>query len=86
MASVPSKMSSGAQNMKTGPYAFGTSENESESAILENGTRHPRNSESESGRAKQEKWDMTPSVPPKMNLGAQNVQTEPDALGIGENE
>jgi hypothetical protein len=27
-----------------------------------------------------------PSVPPKMSLGAQNVKTGPDTLGIAENE
>jgi GAG-pre-integrase domain len=37
--SVPSKMSSGAQNMKTGPDALCIAENESDSAKHENGTR-----------------------------------------------
>jgi hypothetical protein len=36
--SVPPKMSPGAQNMKTGPDALGTAENESGSVKHENGT------------------------------------------------
>jgi hypothetical protein len=39
---VPSKMSSGAQNMKTGRGALGTAQNESGSTKHENGTRRPR--------------------------------------------
>jgi hypothetical protein len=39
--SVPPKTSSGAQNMKTGPDALGTAENESDRAKHENGTRRP---------------------------------------------
>jgi hypothetical protein len=34
-------MSLGAQNMKAGPEALGTAENESGQAKHENGTRHP---------------------------------------------
>jgi hypothetical protein len=60
-------MSSGAQNMKTGPGAIGIAQNESESAKLE-------------------KWDTTPSVPPKTSPGAQNKKMGPDALGTVENE
>jgi hypothetical protein len=40
--SVPPKMSPGAQNMKNGPFALGTVENESGSAKHEKGTRRPR--------------------------------------------
>jgi hypothetical protein len=40
--SVPSKMSPRAQNMKTGPDALHTAENESGSAKYENGTRRTR--------------------------------------------
>jgi hypothetical protein len=40
--SVLSKMSPGAQSMKKGPDAHGTSKNDSESAKHENGTRRPR--------------------------------------------
>jgi hypothetical protein len=42
MPSVPPKMSSAAQNMKTGPDALGTAENESARAKHENGTRRTR--------------------------------------------
>jgi hypothetical protein len=41
-APVPPKKSSGAQYVKTGPYALGTAKNESGSAKHENGTRRPR--------------------------------------------
>jgi hypothetical protein len=41
--SVPSKMSSGVQNMKTGVDALGTAENEYGDAEHENGTRRPQN-------------------------------------------
>jgi hypothetical protein len=40
--SLPSKTSPGASNMKTGPDAPSTAENESGSAKHENGTRRPR--------------------------------------------
>jgi hypothetical protein len=40
--SVPSKMSQGAQNMKTGDDALGIAKNESGSAKHENGARCPR--------------------------------------------
>jgi hypothetical protein len=40
--SVPLKISPAAQNMKTGPVALGTAENESGRTNLKNGTRHPR--------------------------------------------
>jgi hypothetical protein len=40
--SFPPKMCSGAQNMKRGPVALGTTENESGSAKHENRTRRPR--------------------------------------------
>jgi hypothetical protein len=39
---VSPKMSSEAQNIKTGPDALGTAENESGRAKVENGTRRPR--------------------------------------------
>jgi hypothetical protein len=39
---VPPKMSPGAQNMKMGPDAHGTTENEIESEKKENGTRRSR--------------------------------------------
>jgi hypothetical protein len=39
---VPPKMSSGAQNLKMGPYAIGTAKKESGRAKYENGSRRPR--------------------------------------------
>jgi hypothetical protein len=36
--------------------------------------------------AKHEKQNPTPSVPPKTGPGAQNMNTEPDALGTAEIE
>jgi hypothetical protein len=42
MPSVTPKMSMGAQNVKKGPDALGTAENESGSAKLKNRTRHHR--------------------------------------------
>jgi hypothetical protein len=41
--------------------------------------------ENESGRAKLEKRDTTPSILPKTSLVAQNMKTGPDALGTAEN-
>jgi hypothetical protein len=40
--SVPPKTNPGTQNVKTGPDALDTAENESGSAKVENGTRRPR--------------------------------------------
>jgi hypothetical protein len=82
----PPKMIMGAQNMKTRPDAFGTAENESEHAKHENGTRHPRYRRKRLLERKTWKRDPTPSVPPKMSLGTQNMKTGPDALGTVENE
>jgi hypothetical protein len=31
-------------------------------------------------------WDPTPSVSPKMSLGAQYMKTSPDVIGIAEND
>jgi hypothetical protein len=87
-------MSQGAQNMKTGldalstaengsgraktvPDAVDPDENEFNSAKHENGTRRPRYHR----EPKTRKRNPTPSVPPKMNSGAQNIKTAPDALG-----
>jgi hypothetical protein len=72
-------MSQGAQNMKTGPDALGTAENESERAKHENGTRHPRY------RGKR-LWEPTPSIPLKISSSAQNMKTGPDALRTAKNE
>jgi hypothetical protein len=42
--------------------------------------------ENNSGHRKHAKQDPTPSVPPKMSLGAHNMKIRPDALGTIENE
>jgi hypothetical protein len=76
----------GAQNMKTEPDAIGTAEKESGSAKHENGTRGPRYRRKRVRARKTRKRDTTPSVPPKMIPGAQNMKTEPDAIGTAENE
>jgi hypothetical protein len=97
-------MSPGEQNVKTGPYALrtaenefgrvkhenryalGSAENESGSAKHENGTRRPRYRRKSVREHKKSKRDTTPSVPPKMSPGAQNMKTGPDALGTAENK
>jgi hypothetical protein len=79
-------MSQGAQDMKTGPDALGTAENESGSAKHENGTRLPRHRRKRVRANKTRKRDPTPSVTPKMILGAQNKKTGPDSLGTADNE
>jgi hypothetical protein len=42
--------------------------------------------ENEFGRAKHEKGDLMPKVPPKTCLGAQNLKMRPNALGTDEND
>jgi hypothetical protein len=76
----------GAQNMKTGPDALYSAENESGSAKHENGTGCLRYHQIRAREGKIRKWDPTPSVPPKMSPGAQNRKTGPDAPGTAENE
>jgi hypothetical protein len=63
--------------MKKGADALGTAEKESSSAKHENGTQRPWHLE---------KRDPTPSLPPKMSPGPQNMKTGADTLGIIENE
>jgi hypothetical protein len=77
---VPSKMSPGAQNMETGPDALSTSEHESGRSKYENGTRRPRYRRKRVQELKTWKRDTTPSVPPKMSPGAQNMKKEHDEL------
>jgi hypothetical protein len=72
--SLPSKMSLGTQNMKTGPDALGTIENDSGSAKHENGTRRPRYRRKRFLARKTWKRDQTPSVPSKMSPGAQKLK------------
>jgi hypothetical protein len=57
---VSSKMSSGAQDLKTGPDALGTPENESGRAKHENGTDALGTVENESGSAKHETGTRRP--------------------------
>jgi hypothetical protein len=72
--------------MKTGPDAVGTAENESGSAIHENGTQSRRYCRKRVQKHKTCKLDPTPSVSPNMSLGAQYMKTGSDTLGTGENE
>jgi hypothetical protein len=72
--------------MKLGIDALGTTKNESGSAKHENGNRRPWYRRKRVRERKTLKRDPTPSVPPKTSQGAQNMKTEPDALGTAENE
>jgi hypothetical protein len=75
-----------AQNMKTGPDALGTVDNEFRSAKHANRTRRPRFRPKRVWERKTCKWEPTPSVPSKTTTGAQNMKTGPDALGTAPNE
>jgi hypothetical protein len=66
--------------MKTGPNALDTAKNMSGSANHENGTRRPRYRGKRLRERKTRKRDLIPLGPPKMNSGAQNKKTGPDAL------
>jgi hypothetical protein len=79
-------MSLGAQNMKTGPGAIGTAQNESGSAKHENGTRRPRYRRKQVWVRKTWKRDPTPySVQPKMSQGVRNMKIGLGALGTARN-
>jgi hypothetical protein len=78
-ASVPPKMRTCAQNMKTGHDALGTAENESGHAKHEKRTGCPRNHRKRVRKRKTTKRNPTPSVPSKMSKGAQHMKKEPDA-------
>jgi hypothetical protein len=80
------KMSLGAQNIKTGPDALGTAENEVGRAKHENWTRWPSIVQNESGSAKHENWTRRSRYRAKTSRGAQNMKTGPDAHGSAENE
>jgi hypothetical protein len=84
--SVPPKNSSGEENMKTGPGALGTAENESGSAKHTNGTRRPRYRRKVVQDRKTWKQDPAPSVSPRTSPGAQYMKTDPDALGTAPNK
>jgi hypothetical protein len=92
-------MSPGAQNMKTGPDALGTVENESGSVKNENGTQRPRYHQKRVLARKIRKRDPPPRyrrkrknetrrpwLLSKTSSGAQNMKIGPDALGTDENE
>jgi hypothetical protein len=77
---------SGSENLKTVPDAVGTAENEFGRAKHENGSRRPRFRRKRVWELKKIKRDPTPSAPPKMSLGAQNMKTRPDDHGTADNE
>jgi hypothetical protein len=83
--SKPSKTSPGVQNMQTRPDVLGTIENESGSAKHENRTRRPRYNRKWVWERKIWKRDLTPSVPPQMIPGEQNMKTGPCVLGTAPN-
>jgi hypothetical protein len=76
----------GAQNMKTGPDALGTAENEYGSIKYENGTRRPGYHRKRVRGCKTLKRDPKPPELPTTSLSAQNKKTGPDAPGTAENE
>jgi hypothetical protein len=73
-------------NMKTGPDALEIAENESGRTKYEHWTKRPPHRRKRDRERKTFKWDRTPSVPPKMSSGAQNMKTGLDALDTAENE
>jgi hypothetical protein len=72
--------------MKMRPDVLGTMGKESGRAKNENGIGRPRYRPKRIRERKTRKRDLTPSVPPKNNLGAQNYKTGPVTLGTAENE
>jgi hypothetical protein len=72
--------------MKTRPNALGTAKNESGSAKHENGSRRPRYLRKQVRTRNTLKRDPTPSEPPKMSMGEQNMITGANALGTAKNE
>jgi hypothetical protein len=79
-------MSPGAQNIKMGPDALGTVENELGHAKHENETQRPRHRRKQVQERKTWKRGPTPSVPPKTSPVGQNMKKEPDALDTAEIE
>jgi hypothetical protein len=80
----PAKNVPRSANMKMGPDDLGTTENESGHAKHENGTRHPPYRRKLVRELKIGKRVSTPSVPPKMSQGKQNMNTGQDTLGTAE--
>jgi hypothetical protein len=76
---------SGSAKHEKGPDAHSNAENMSGSGKYENGTRCPPYRRKRVRERKKRKRDLTPSVPPKMIPGTQNMKTGPDAHGIAEN-
>jgi hypothetical protein len=72
--------------MVTVPDALGTVENEFGRAKHKNGTQHIWHRRKLVRERKTCNRDPTPTVPPKMSPGAQNMKTGPCALGTAENE
>jgi hypothetical protein len=70
----------GSPKHENGTDALRTTKNVSSSAKHENGTRGPRFGRKRVQARKTLKRDLTPSVPPKTILGAQNMKTGADAI------
>jgi hypothetical protein len=80
-ASVPPKMSSGAQNMKTVQDTFGTVEKESKSSQHEKGTRRPRYPLKTSPGAQNMKYGPDDLGTAENEFDSENMKTGHDALG-----
>jgi hypothetical protein len=74
-ANGTAEVSTGVQNMKTGPGTLDTAANEFGSAKHENGTQHLRYHRILVREHKTSKWDLTPSVLLKTIPGEQNMKT-----------
>jgi hypothetical protein len=85
-ALVSAENDSGRAKHENETDAHGTVENESGHTKHENVTRRPRYRRKRVRESETLKRDPTPSVPPKMSPGAQNIKTGPDALATAENE
>jgi hypothetical protein len=91
--SLPPKTCTGTQNMKTGPDALGTAENEYEdakhengarSAKHENGTRRPPYRRKRVRERKMKKQVPTPMLSAKMSTGTQNMKMGPNENEYGD--
>jgi hypothetical protein len=81
---LPPKTSPGAQNMKIGLYALGTTGNNFGRTKHENITLRPRYCQKLVSERNIRNLDPTPSVPQKTSLGEQNMKKGTDALGTFE--
>jgi hypothetical protein len=84
--SVPAKTSPGAQNVKMGPYALRTAENESRSTKPENGTRRTRHRQKRVGSTKHGNMTQRSRYRRKWVRERKRRTQDPDAPGIAENE